>query len=236
MKVNRFILLFILLDLIIIETLSQEQDDSILYNNTTLFNTNSKNILVPECKEKIEINGQFKKGEWDDAHCISAADNYNIYIKADNDALYIGLKSPRPIGEFVNEIRITANDSIVFLLHTSGALGEGVSGFPSTTKFDLNNNKYWEANFSMADSLKNEAWIAEGSPIENYDDVYNKRDGTEYKISKHKFSSNKIKLTIGWVRVEIKDGKPDIRSYNYPENINWQNSEGWLELSLPQWN
>ena len=217
------------------EKSSKEQDDSHLYNDTTSFTTPVKNIIVPECKEDVEINGQFEKGEWEDAYNISVADNYNIYIKADKDALYIGLKSPKPIGEFVNEIRITENDSIVFLLHSSGALGEGVSGFPSTTEFNLHNNKYWVANFLMPDSLKKEVWIAAGSPIENYDDMYNKRDGTEYRILKQKFGSDKLKVTIGWVRVEIKDGKPDVRSYSYPENISLQNSEGWLELIIPQW-
>ena len=37
----------------------------------------------------------------------------------------------------MNEIRITENDSIVFHLHSSGALGEGVSGFPCTAEFNL---------------------------------------------------------------------------------------------------
>jgi hypothetical protein len=208
--------------------------NSDVQNNKTSYNAHSKIIVVPEEKGKQMVtDGMFSNGEWDDALSYPIAGNYNIYFKADSEILYIGLKSDKRIGELVCEIRITSNEREVFLLHVSGALGEGISGFPATTKFDLNNNKNWEANFLKADSLKKAAWIAAGSPNDKYDDIYNKRDGIEFKIYRKKFTGNSLKFTIGWIRVEVKAKKIDKRIYNYPENAGLRNVNNWVELILP---
>jgi hypothetical protein len=66
---------------------------------------------MPEAKPKqVVTDGIFSIGEWDDALSYSIADKYNIYLKADSEILYIGLKSAKPIGECVCEIRITSNE------------------------------------------------------------------------------------------------------------------------------
>ena len=142
-------------------------------SNDTSYNAQSKIIVVPEVKgRQVVADGIFSIGEWDDALSYSIADNYDIYLKADSEILYVGLKSAEPIGECISEIRITSDEKEVFLLHISGCLGEGISGFPATTKFDLNNNQYWEANFLSADSLKRAAWFAAGRPVDKYADMY----------------------------------------------------------------
>jgi len=206
MKAFKLNLVIVLILLTTIKSQAQEAKSTI-QNIDTLYTVQSKLIVVPEGKGKqVVTDGMFSSGEWDDALSYPIADNYNIYFKADSEILYVGLKSTKPIGELVCEIRITSNEKEVFLLHVSGALGEGISGFPATTRFDLNNNKNWEANFLKADSLKEEAWIAAGRPLEKYDDVYNKRDGAELRIYRKKFISNSLKFTIGWVRVEV-EGK-----------------------------
>jgi hypothetical protein len=202
--------------------------------NDKPYDARSKIIVVPEGKGKqVVTDGMFSIGEWDDALSYSVADNYSIYLKADSDILYVGLKSAKPIGELVCEIRITSNGREIFLLHVSGALGEGISGFPATTKFDLNNNKYWEANFLQADPEKKEAWIAAGKPIEKYDDIYEKRDGIEFKIYRQKFTGASLKFTIGWIRVEVEGKKIDKRIYNYPESASLENADKWVEFILP---
>jgi hypothetical protein len=201
----------------------------------TSYNALSYSIAVPERKDtQVATDGIFSTGEWDDALHYSVAENYSIFLKADTEILYIGLKSARPIGELICEIRITSNEEDVFLLHVSGALGEGISGFPATTKFDLNNNEYWEANFLKADSLKNEAWIAAGRPIDKYDDIYDKRDGVEFKIARKKFTGNTLKLTIGWARVEVSGKKIEKKVYNYPETASLKSPDNWVELVLPE--
>jgi len=233
MKILRLILVIAVILLTTLEpqaqiTISDKQ------SNDTLYNAQSKIIVVPEGKgRQVITDGIFSIGEWDDALIYFIAENYNIYLKADTEIIYIGLKSAKQIGALVCEIRITSNEKEVFLLHVSGALGEGISGFPATTRFDLNNNKNWEANFLKADSLKEEAWIAAGSPLEKYDDVYNKRDGVEFKIYRKKFTGNSLKFTIGWVRVEVEGKKIDKRTYNYPENVSLRNADNWVELILP---
>ena len=233
MKILKLILAIVL---ILLTTLGPQAQvmNSDAQNNETLYNAQSKIIAVPEGKGKqVIMDGIFSLDEWDDALAYSVADNYDIYLKADSEILYIGLKSAKRIGELVCEIRITSNEKEVFLLHVSGALGEGISGFPATTKFDLNNNKNWEANFLKADSLKEAAWVAAGSPIDKYDDVYHKRDGIEFKIYRKKFTAKSLKFTIGWIRVEVKGKKIDKRTYNYPENASLRNADDWVELILP---
>lgn len=232
MKTVISILGWIVILLFTIEAHAQE-NNSIKQSSDSLYSTRSRSIVLHERKgTQITTDGKFNKGEWDEALYISNKDNYGIYLKADAEFLYIGLKSAQQIGELVCEIRITSNNKEVFLLHVSGALGEGISGFPVSTKFDLNKNRYWEANFLQPDSIKKEAWIAAGKPIAKYDAIYNKRDGVEFKIDRKKFTGNVLYFTIGWVRVEIENGKPDMRSYNYPENVSWQNSDNWVELIL----
>ena len=232
-KTLKAIIIIALVLLTPIKTHAQEKN-SAEKNSIRLNSAQIKSIDVPEVKSKqIITDGMFDQGEWDGALCYSVAENYDFYIMADSEILYIGLKSAKPVGELVCEVRITSDDKQVFLLHVSGALGEGVSGFPSTTKFDLNNNQYWEANFLKPDPLKQKAWIAAGKPIENYDDVYNKRDGVEFKIYRKKFTGSTLKFTIGWVRVEIEGKKPQINSFNFPENAGLQNPDNWIELNLP---
>lgn len=233
MKILKLILV---IAAILITTLGEQAQlmNSDAQNNETSYNAHSKIIVVPEGKGKqVLTDGRFSNEEWDDALSYPIAGDYNIYFKADSEILYIGLKSDKRIGELVCEIRITSNEKKVFLLHVSGALGEGISGFPATTKFDLNNNKNWRANFLKADSLKKTTWIAAGSPNDKYDDIYNKRDGIEFKIYRKKFTGNFLKFTIGWIRVEVKGKNIDKRIYNYPENADLRNSDNWIELILP---
>jgi hypothetical protein len=88
-------------------------------NNETLYNARSKIIVVPEGEGKqVATDGIFSIGEWNDALSYSIADNYDIYLKADSEILYIGLKSAVRIGELVCEIRITSNEKEVFLMGT----------------------------------------------------------------------------------------------------------------------
>ncbi len=190
------------------------------------------NILKGNCRQ-IVVDGKFHDNEWIDAIQFAQADNYNILFKADDEVLAVGLKFPKPMGELVCEIRITSDDQEVFLLHASSGMGEGVSGFPATTKFDLKNNKLWESSFSTKNPEREAEWIAAGEPIERYDEVYNKRDGIEFKISRKKILSDTLKFTIGWVRVEIKAGKPDFKQYNYPAEASLLNSGNWVKLILP---
>jgi hypothetical protein len=220
--------------LLITLELQAQKTNSDKRNNDTLYNAKSKIIKVPAGKGKqVVTDGIFSTGEWDDALSYSVADNYNIYLKADSEILYIGLKSAEPIGECISEIRITSNEKDVFLLHVSGCLGEGVSGFPATTKFDLNNNQYWAANFLSADSLKKAAWLAAGQSVETYEDMYKKRDGIEFKIYRKKFTGSSLKFTIGWIQIGVKGNEYNKNIYNYPESATLRNADNWVELILP---
>jgi hypothetical protein len=204
------------------------------HNNATSYNAHSKRIVVPEGKGKqVVTDGIFSNGEWGDALSYAVADSYDIYLKADSESLYIGLKSATPIGECVCEIRITSNEKEIFLLHVSGALGEGVSGFPATREFDLNNNTYWEANVLKADSLKQLEWFAAGQPVNKYDDIYDKRDGIEFRIYRKKFTGHSLKFTMGWIQIEVEGEKIDKKVYSYPETTSLRNADSWVELILP---
>ncbi len=190
------------------------------------------NLPKGNCQQ-IVVDGKFYDNEWSDAIQFALPDNYNLLLLADDEILAVGVKFPNPMGELVCEIRFTSNEQDVFLLHSSGALGEGVLGFPATTKFELHNNKLWEANYSTKNSEREAAWIAAGSPIKRYDEAYHKHDGIEFKISRKKIASDTLKFTIGWIRVEIKDGKPDFKRYNYPAEAGLSNSGNWAKLILP---
>ena len=194
----------------------------------------NETIAVPSAQRAhVDIDGIFTTEEWDDALLFTCRDQYRLYLKASEQKLFVGLKAPEPIGELVCEIRYTINNEEVHLLHVSGALGEGLSGFPAVSEFDINNNIMWDANFLKADSLKERSWIAAGRPIDEYDEVYNKRDGIEFAIDRQKLNTSSILFTIGWVRVEVVNGKPDMRSYNFPDKVTFETADTWIELVLP---
>jgi len=203
--------------------------------NNESCNADSKIINVPEGNGKqVTSDGVFSKGEWDDALKYTIADNFDIYMKADSEILYIGLKSAEPISQFGCEIRITSDEKEVFLLHVSGALAEGVSDFPATAKFEVNNNIFWEANYCKADPEKKAAWIEAGKPIEKSDMMYERKDGIEFKIYRKKFTDSSLKFTIGWIQVDIKGNQIDKKTYNYPTNATLENADNWVELILPE--
>ncbi|MBN2089101.1 PD40 domain-containing protein [candidate division KSB1 bacterium] len=226
--------LFVMISLLLIITMNLHGQQTSLPNQSDPNFKAGTNINVPngDC-QLIITDGKFNDGEWKDAIELLLSDDYHIYLKADDQVLAVGLKFPKPMGELVCEIRITADDKEVFLLHSSGGMGEGVSGFPATTKFDLKSNKLWESNFSTKNPEKEAEWIAAGEPIERYDEVYHKRDGIEFKISRKKIASDTLKFIIGWIRVEIKDRKPDYKRYNYPAEAGLSNSGNWAKLILP---
>jgi len=232
MKILKSTLLIAVILITTSELKAQETNFVKQNNDTTLYIP--KSIVVPEVKDKqVVTDGLFSNCEWDDALDFLVKDNYTIYLMADSDILYIGLGFPKPMGVCVCEIRITSNEKEIFLLHVSGGLGEGVSGFPATTQFDLHNNKYWESNPTKVDSLKKEEWIADGQPLDKYDDIYEKREGLEFKINRKKFTNNSLKFTIGWIRVEVKGTEINKNIYNYPENASLKNDNNWIELFLP---
>ena len=69
--------------------------------------------------------------------------------------------------------------------------------------------------------------------LKKNDDMYDKRDGIEFKLYRKKFTGGSLKFTIGWIRVEVVDGEIDKRIYNYPADANFENADNWAELILP---
>jgi len=227
-------LVFVNCLLFVVGQIVYAQQNNFLKQTSSIIDTTNKIITIPRNNcQQISVDGNFDNYEWSNAIELSQPENYTIFLKADDDIFAVGLIFPKPMGELVCEIRITTDDKEVFLLHSSGGMGEGVSGFPSTTKFDLNNNKLWVSNFSTKNLEKEAEWVAAGKPLERYDEVYNKRDGIEFKISRKKIAGNTLKFTISWVRVEIKDGKPDFKQYKYPVSASLLNSDNWIKLILP---
>ena len=246
MKTVKLISVIALILLTVLELKAKESYSSKQYNDTKYDDKpkiitvnhktyNSRSIIkVPfGMIKQVIADGMFTNGEWEDALNYSIAENYEIYFKADTEILCIGLKSVLPIGECVCEIRITSDEKEVFLLHVSGELGEGVSGFPATTSFSVNKTKYWEANFSKSDTLKTKAWFDAGLPIELYDGTYEKKDGIEFIINRKKFTNNSLKFTIGWITIEVKENNYVKNKYNYPENASLKSADNWLDLILP---
>ena len=195
----------------------------------TANNTQSKSFVVPQGKgQQVVIDGKFSKGEWEDAVSFPVAAGFDLHVKADSQALYIGLKSAAPSAVIGCEIRYTENDKDVRLLHVSARLAEGLSGFPARGKFEIGNTG-WESNLIVENQAKLTAWQAAGRPIEQYREVVEKGDGKEFRISRKILTGNRIKFTIGWMELAA-DGR---KTFNYPEDASFQNADNWVELILP---
>jgi len=184
-------------------------------------------VVVPEGSQ-VAIDGKFSKGEWDDALKLSISENYDVCLKVCSGDLFIGLKAAKPVGMLLTEIYLTSNGKEFYNLHSSMALGEGLIPFPadrSKIKFSVNNNIHWEANCCTYNKVEHEKWVAEGEPRDKYDRIFEKKDGKEYKINLIKFSGTPLKMSG-----VIRDAKGAI---HFPDNLGFENSDGWVELVLP---
>lgn len=194
------------------------------------YDAQSRSIVVPQGKgDQIVIDGKFAEGEWDDALSFSIAGNRDVCFKVDSQTLYVGLRCAEPVVIGVCEIRFTENGKDFYLLHVSGRLGQGVSPVPGNRRFEMGDIKNWESNLSIEDETKAEAWVAAGRPIDKYVEVVEKVDGKEFRIDREMLAGNRLKFTLGWIEI-ADDGKT---TYNYPDDVSFENADNWVELILP---
>jgi hypothetical protein len=220
---------FLVLSLILLISLNLQAQPS-PQEEVKAYDARSKSIVVPRGKgDQLVIDGKFTNGEWDDALSFPVSENWRVCLKVDSQALYIGLKAAEPVAIGVSEIRFTENGKDFYLLHVSARLGEGVSTVPGNTRFEMGDIKNWESNLSIEDRSKEDAWVAAGRPHDKYWEVIGKADGKEFKIGRKMFTGNRLKLTLGWMELAAKGKK----SYDYPEDVSFENVDNWVELILP---
>jgi len=181
--------------------------------------------------QSVVIDGTFSKGEWDDAICNPIAPDRTLCLKADSKSLYVGVRAPEPVVIGVCEIRHTENGKDFHLMHVSARLGIGVSPDPGSGKFDMGDVGPWDANLSVENESKVDAWIAAGRPFDMYaEEVGEKVEGKEFRIDRAMIAGERTRFTIGWIEIAT-DGK---KSYNYPEDVSYENADNWVELILPK--
>lgn len=191
----------------------------------------SRTVVVPEVSDNhVVIDGSFSKGEWDDALRFPVTESFVICLKANSGFLYIGLKSAKPVGVLVSELWITSNDRDVCHLHSSMTLAEGVMSFPMEEykpSFEVDYSDGWEASHMKYNRGRHENWIASGHPkgVENYDVIFDKLDGVEYKISQSKFPAAQVKM-----RIVLREPE---RVSVYPKDTDLKSAQNWVELILP---
>lgn len=75
-------------------------------------------------------------------------------------------------------------------------MGEGIIPIPadrSQVKFSVYNNKNWVANCCRQNEDKHEKGVAEGQPGEKYDEIFEKKEGKEYKINLDKLPGARLR-------------------------------------------
>jgi hypothetical protein len=204
--------------------------DSVKQKNDVSYNAQSKSIVVPAGDgHKNVTDGTFSEGEWDKALIFSISPNYEIWLMADSDNLYIGLRSIKSVRKLVSDFWIVSDEKVIYQLHSSEALAQGVCSFP----FNENNGKHfslqhtgWSANFLIPDKKREKEWIEAGRPQgEKYGQIYCPNDGKEYIVNRSKINGNRLKLRIRFYDSE--------REFSYPNDSNTNNSDNWVELILP---
>jgi hypothetical protein len=204
--------------------------DSAKRKNDVSYNAQSKSIVVPAGDgHKIVTDGTFSEGEWDKALMFPISPNYEIWLMASSDNLFIGLRSKKPVRKLVSDFWIVSDEKAITQLHSSEALAQGVCSFP----FNENNGKHfslqntgWSANFLIPDKTREREWIEAGRPRgEKYSLIYPPNDGKEYIISRSQINGNRLKLRIRFYDSE--------REFSYPNDSNTNNADNWVELILP---
>jgi hypothetical protein len=188
-----------------------------------------ESIAVPEGNGKpVLLDGLFARGEWDDALRISIHDRIKLFLKVNSGHLFIGLKYEEAVG-VVTDIWMTSDDKIVFQMHSSGQLGEGVLSLPvadDKTETIMGYTKDWDVNEIKSDSKKKAEWQAAGRPKEGYRQTLFPSDGKEFQIVLSKFSGRRLKM-----RLMSGDSKGLVI---YPKKTDLKSTENWLELVVPK--
>jgi hypothetical protein len=204
--------------------------DSVKQKKDVSYNAQSKSIVVPAGDgHNIVTDGTFSEGEWDGALKFSISSNYEIWLLANSENLFIGLRSIRPVRKLVSDFWIVSDEKVIYQLHSSEALAQGVCSFP----FNENNGKHfslqntgWSANFLITDKTREKEWIAAGRPRgEKYGLIYPPNDGKEYLVNRSLINGNRLKLRIRFYDSE--------REFGYPSDSHTQNADNWVELILP---
>lgn len=179
-------------------------------------------VTVPfEANCQIKIDGLFPENEWKEALKFNISDGFEIFLLADSENLFIGLKYAGKVADYkqaldcVSEVYISKNDIEFYNLHSSARLAEGINQFSASlkqAKYSLEDVSGWEANC--------------GSHVRDNNMNCN---GVEYKISLSKITGSSFKMAVNILAVNFSFRE----SASFPVNYSFANPDKWLELIIP---
>lgn len=179
---------------------------------TSGYNAQSRQIVVPMTPDsRVVVDGTFAEGEWDDAVQVQISTNCELYLLADSENLYVGFRLADAFGEAVSEIFIAPNDREFYVLHSSGALGEGINRFSADltrARFSVGNNEGWESNVQKRGEMSS---------------------GKEYRIHLSRLAGVPVKFAGGIMAVSSARRE----SANFPAGFDFTSADDWVQLILP---
>jgi len=182
-------------------------------------NTQPPRIVVPVARaSRVVIDGTFSPGEWDGAFRQPLGDNFEVYLLADSENLYVGFKFLKDVeASFLSEVYVATSDRQFVNLHSSGALGEGVNDFPlqgGRTRFSV---------VTPPGGNRATGWESNATPRET------RVQGKEFKINRAKLPGATVRLAA--VMMVVNSAMRE--TGNFPKDHGFSSADGWAELVLP---
>jgi hypothetical protein len=176
----------------------------------------------------VLLDGLFAAGEWDDALRVPVHERADLLLKSNSGHLFLGLKFKDALGVIV-DLWLTADDTTVFQMHSSGQLGEGTLTLPAEDEWPqtrIGFTQGWDANEIKADSRKKAAWQEAGRPAEGYRETLFPSEGKEFQILLSKFAAPRLKMRF---RAGDREGL-----IVYPKGTDLKSANGWQEIVVPE--
>ena len=182
-------------------------------------NTQPPHIVVPGVKAaRVVTDGMFSPGEWDAAFRQPLGGNFEVYLLADSENLYIGFKFLKDVeASFLSEVYVATSDKEFLNLHASGSLGEGVNDLPlqgGRPKFSV---------VTPPGGNRATGWESNATPRET------RVQGKEFKINRAKLPGATVRLAA--VMMVVNSAMRE--TGNFPKDHGFSSADGWAELVLP---
>jgi hypothetical protein len=177
----------------------------------TTFAQSSATQAVTVPKGRLELlDGRLGSEEWRDARKVAVSPSVSLYLKRDNQYLYVAVEPKAPMLFGVNLYFETDDPHKYLNLHASAKLGERYGHSGQWPEWVWWNNNEWAANVARFNAFEGQRFLPDAAK--------------ELQISRSKLGRSRFLMRLD---IETSSGAQDM-----PEIGVERDGKHWLELKL----
>jgi hypothetical protein len=171
--------------------------------------TAPQSITVPKGR-LVLLDGRLGPEEWRDARKVEVSSSVSLYLKQDDQYLYVAVEHKTPMVFGVNLYFDTGDPHRYLNLHASAKLGERYGHSGEWPEWAWWNNEGWAANVARAISFEERKFMPDAAK--------------ELQISRTRLGKSRLLMRLD---IETSSGAQDM-----PEEGLERDGKHWLELKL----